>query len=124
LGRGFLTGTAKRAEDYPEDDYRRGDPRFQGENFDANMRAASLVEKIAEQNGLKPGQVALAWLLQKGDNVVPIPGTKRRVYLEENVAAAGVKLTAAEILQLDKALAPEAVAGPRYNEKMMALVER
>ncbi len=124
LGRGFLTGTAKRAEDYPEDDYRRGDPRFQGENFDANMRAASLVEKIAEQNGLKPGQVALAWLLQKGDNVVPIPGTKRRVYLEENVAAAGLKLTAAEILQLDKALAPEAVAGPRYNEKMMALVER
>ena len=124
LGRGFLTGTAKRAEDYPEDDYRRGDPRFQGENFDANMRAASLVEKIAEQNGLKPGQVALAWLLQKGDNVVPIPGTKRRVYLEENVAAAAVKLTAAEILQLDKALAPEAVAGPRYNEKMMALVER
>jgi aryl-alcohol dehydrogenase-like predicted oxidoreductase len=124
LGRGFLTGTAKRAEDYPEDDYRRGDPRFQGENFDANMRAASLVEKIAEQNGLKPGQVALAWLLQKGDDVVPIPGTKRRVYLEENVAAAGLKLTAAEILQLDKALAPEAVAGPRYNEKMMALVER
>ena len=124
LGRGFLTGTAKRAEDYPEDDYRRGDPRFQGENFDANMRAASLVEKIAEQNGLKPGQVALAWLLQKGGNVVPIPGTKRRVYLEENVAAAAVKLTAAEILQLDKALAPEAVAGPRYNEKMMALVER
>lgn len=124
LGRGFLTGTAKRAEDYPEGDYRRGDPRFQGENFDANMRAASLVEKIAEQNGLKPGQVALAWLLQKGDNVVPIPGTKRRVYLEENVAAAGLKLTAAEILQLDKALAPEAVAGPRYNEKMMALVER
>ncbi len=121
LGRGFLTGTSKRAEDYPEDDYRRGDPRFQGENFDANMRAASLVEKIAEQNGLKPGQVALAWLLQKGDNVVPIPGTKRRVYLEENVAATRVKLKPEEISELDRALA---VAGPRYNEKMMALVER
>jgi aryl-alcohol dehydrogenase-like predicted oxidoreductase len=121
LGRGFLTGTAKRAEDYPEDDYRRGDPRFQGENFDANMRAASLVEKIAEQNGLKPGQVALAWLLHKGDNVVPIPGTKRRVYLEENVAATRVKLKPEEISELDRALA---VAGPRYNEKMMALVER
>jgi aryl-alcohol dehydrogenase-like predicted oxidoreductase len=82
LGRGFLTGTTKRAEDYPEGDYRRGDPRFQGENYDANVRAASLVQQIAERNGAKPAQVALAWLLQKGDDFVPIPGTKRRVYLK------------------------------------------
>jgi aryl-alcohol dehydrogenase-like predicted oxidoreductase len=124
LGRGFLTGTAQRAEDYPEGDFRRGDPRFQGENFDANVRAASLVKEIAEHRGGKPGQVALAWLLQKGDDVVPIPGTKRRSYLEENVAAANLQLDAEEMTQLDRALSPEAIAGPRYNEKMMALVDR
>jgi aryl-alcohol dehydrogenase-like predicted oxidoreductase len=124
LGRGFLTGTAKRAEEYPEGDYRRGDPRFQGANFDANMQAAVLVEKLAEQRGLKPGQVALAWLLQKGDDIVPIPGTKRRSYLEENVAAADIRLSGDEVKQLDEALPPEVVAGQRYNEKMMALVER
>lgn len=121
LGRGFLTGTAMRAEEYPEGDYRRGDPRFQGENFDANVRAAELVQRIAEQRGLKPGQVALAWLLQKGDAIVPIPGTKRRSYLEENVAAGGVRLDTEQLAALDKALA---VAGPRYNAKMMAMVER
>ena len=124
LGRGFLTGNVKRAEDYPEGDYRRGDPRFQGENFDKNMRAAALVEKIAQQRGLKPGQVALAWLLQKGEDVVPIPGTKRRSYLEENVAAASITLTADEVAKLDGAMKPDAVAGQRYNEKMMALVNR
>ena len=80
LGRGFLTGSAKRAEDYPEGDYRRGDPRFQGENFEANMRAADAVRAIAEAKGAKPGQVALAWLLHKGEDIVPIPGTKRRTY--------------------------------------------
>jgi aryl-alcohol dehydrogenase-like predicted oxidoreductase len=124
LGRGFLTGTTQRAEDYPEGDFRRGDPRFQGENFDANVRAASLVKEIAERKGAKPGQVALAWLLQKGEDVVPIPGTKRRSYLEENVAAANLQLDAEEMTQLDEALSPEAIAGPRYNEKMMALVDR
>ena len=124
LGRGFLTGAAKRAEDYPEGDYRRGDPRFQGENFDANMQAAALVKRIAEQRGLKPGQVALAWLLQKGEDIAPIPGTKRRSYLEENLAALDVKLEGTEIAELDKALTPELVAGQRYNERMMALVER
>ena len=124
LGRGFLTGTAKRAEDYPEGDFRRGDPRFQGENFDANMRAASVVHEIASAKGLKPGQIALAWLLHKGDDIVPIPGTKRRTYLEENVAAASVQLSAGELRQLDEALAPEAVSGPRYNERMMAMVDR
>jgi aryl-alcohol dehydrogenase-like predicted oxidoreductase len=124
LGRGFLTGTAKRAEDYPEGDYRRGDPRFQGQNFDANMAAASVVRRLAEEKGATAGQVALAWLLHKGSDIVPIPGTKRRRYLEENVAAADLALTAAEIAALDAALPPDAVAGPRYNERMMAFIDR
>ena len=123
-GRGFLTGTSKRAEDYPEGDYRRGDPRFQGDNYDANVRAAERVQKIAEAKNAKASQVALAWLLTRGDNVVPIPGTKRRKYLEENVGAASLELTADEISELDRALAPEAVSGARYNERMMAMVER
>jgi aryl-alcohol dehydrogenase-like predicted oxidoreductase len=124
LGRGFLTGTAKRGEDYPEGDYRRGDPRFQGENFDANVRAASVVREVAESRNATPGQVALAWLLQKGDDIVPIPGTKRRRYLEENVGAAELRLDQAEMTRLDEALPPEAVAGPRYNERMMAFIDR
>ena len=124
LGRGFLTGTAKRAEDYPEGDYRRGDPRFQGANFDANTRAAAVVQELARRRGVMPSQVALAWLLHKGDDVVPIPGTKRRRYLEENLAAATLALTPQEVEELDRALAPEAVAGPRYNERMMAFIDR
>lgn len=124
LGRGFLTGTAKRAEEYPEDDYRRGDPRYQGENFDANMRAASAIQELARRKDATPGQVALAWLLHKGDDVVPIPGTKRRKYLEENIAAAAVELSPEEMAELDRALPPEKVAGPRYNERMMATVDR
>jgi aryl-alcohol dehydrogenase-like predicted oxidoreductase len=124
LGRGFLTGTAKRAEEYPEGDYRRGDPRFQGENYDANMRAASVVGDLALSRNATPAQIALAWLLHKGDDVVPIPGTKRRRYLEENVAAAGVALNREEMERLDSALAPEVVAGARYNESMMVFVDR
>jgi aryl-alcohol dehydrogenase-like predicted oxidoreductase len=124
LGRGFLTGTATRAEDYPEGDYRRGDPRFQGANFDANMRAAAVVQELARRRGATPSQVALAWLLHKGEDIVPIPGTKRRRYLEENVAAGGLALSPEEIGELDRALAPEAVAGPRYNDRMMAYIDR
>ena len=124
LGRGFLTGTAKRAEEYPEDDFRRGDPRYQGGNFDANMRAASVVQELASRKGATPGQIALAWLLHKGDDIVPIPGTKRRRYLEENVGAVAIKLTREEMAQLEAALSPENVAGPRYNEKMMSTVDR
>jgi aryl-alcohol dehydrogenase-like predicted oxidoreductase len=124
LGRGFLTGTAKRAEEYPEGDYRRGDPRYQGENYDANMRAASEVQELARRKRVTSGQIALAWLLHKGDDLAPIPGTKRRTYLEENVAAAEVRLSPAEMAQLDAALPPEKVAGPRYNEQMMATVDR
>ena len=124
LGRGFLTGTAKRAEDYPEGDFRRGDPRMQGENFDANMRAAQAVIDLAQRKGVKPGQVALAWLLGKGEDIVPIPGTKRRTFLEENVGAVAIRLSPDEMELLDAALAPEAVAGPRYNERQMAMVDR
>jgi aryl-alcohol dehydrogenase-like predicted oxidoreductase len=124
LGRGFLTGTAKRAEEYPEDDFRHGDPRYQGENFDANMRAASSVQQLAARKGATPGQIALAWLLHKGDDIVPIPGTKRRRYLEENVASVTVDLSPLEMEQLDSALAPQNVAGPRYNERMMSTVDR
>ncbi len=124
LGRGFLTGTVKRSEDYAEGDYRRGDPRFQGENFDANMRAAEAVHAIAAEKGVKASQIALAWLLAKGDDIVPIPGTKRRSYLEENVAAVDVRLSADEIVRLDEALRPEAVSGPRYGERGMSLLDR
>jgi aryl-alcohol dehydrogenase-like predicted oxidoreductase len=124
LGRGFLTGEVKRAEEYPEDDFRRNDPRYQGENFDANVKAANIVREIAASKSAKPGQIALAWLLAKGDDVVPIPGTKRRQYLEENIAAASISLAQAEIALLDAALAPENIAGPRYGARMMATIDR
>ena len=124
LGRGFLTGTTKRAEEYPEGDFRRGDPRFQGENFAANMRAAEAVREIASAKGSKPGQVALAWLLHKGNDIVPIPGTKRRAYLEENVAAADIRLDGVDMTHLDEALRPDAISGPRYNERQMAMLDR
>ena len=114
----------KRAEEYPENDHRHGDPRYQGENFDANMRAAPSWYRIAEAKGAKPGQIALAWLLDKGDDIVPIPGTKRRSYLEENVAAADVRLSSAEVAEPDKALAPEAVSGERYNAQIARYVDR
>jgi aryl-alcohol dehydrogenase-like predicted oxidoreductase len=124
LGRGFLTGNAKRAEDYPAGDYRRGDPRYQGENYDANMRAAAVVLDLAAQKGATPGQIALAWLLCKGNDVVPIPGTKRRSYLEENIGAAALQLSANELEQLDAAMPPDSVSGERYNEWMMSLIDR
>src|SRR4051812_18473848 len=124
LGRGFLTGTAKRGDQYPGGDYRRGDPRFQPGNFEANMNAASVVTEIAKAKNATPSQIALAWLLHKGDDIVPIPGTKRRKYLEENIAAADVSLGAAEMERLDAALPPDAVAGPRYGERMMSYIDR
>ena len=124
LGRGFLTGAVKRAEEYPEGDFRRGDPRYVGENFDANVRATSAVRDMAMTKGVTAGQIALAWLLHKGPDIVPIPGTKRRKYLEENVAAADVRLTPEEMTALDAALAPEKVAGQRYSEKQMSQVDR
>jgi aryl-alcohol dehydrogenase-like predicted oxidoreductase len=124
LGRGFLTGAVKRAEDYPEGDYRRGDPRYQGENFDANVRAASAVRDVATKRGVTPGQVAIAWLLARGPDVVPIPGSKKRQHMEENCGAADVTLSAQEITELDAALAAENVSGPRYNPRQMTMVDR
>ena len=124
LGRGFLTGAVKRAEEYPATDFRHNDPRYQGKNFDANMRAAGVVRDMAKQKGGTAAQIALAWLLHKGEDMVPIPGTKRRRYLEENIAAAEITLAAADIAALDAALPPDKVAGPRYNEKLMATVDR
>jgi aryl-alcohol dehydrogenase-like predicted oxidoreductase len=124
LGRGFLSGNVKRAEEYPSGDFRRGDPRFAGENFDANMRAAAGVRELAAKKNTTPAAIALAWLLSRGDDVVPIPGTKRRTYLEENVAAAGVELSPVEMDELDRALAPEKIAGPRYNARLMETIDR
>jgi aryl-alcohol dehydrogenase-like predicted oxidoreductase len=124
LGRGFLTGAVKRAEEYGESDYRRNDPRYQGANFDANVRAAGAVREMAAAKQVTPGQIALAWLLHKGPDIVPIPGTKRRSYLEENVGAAVVALGAKEMAALDTALAPDKISGPRYTPKQAAMVDR
>jgi aryl-alcohol dehydrogenase-like predicted oxidoreductase len=124
LGRGFLTGEVRRAEEYPEGDFRRLDPRYQGENFDANRQAAQIVRDIAEAKRATPAQIALAWLLRKGDDIVPIPGTKRRKYLEENVAAASLSLDPAQLKILDDALAPHKVAGKRYADSIMATIDR
>lgn len=124
LGRGFLAGGVKRAEDYTEGDTRQIDPRYQGENFDANVQAARAVFDIAEAKGVKPAQIALAWLLHKGDDIVPIPGTKRRSYLEENVAADGVDLTPVEMQRLDEALARGTVSGNRYPDWVMVGIDR
>jgi len=124
LGRGFLTGAAKPAQEYPPDDFRRNDQRYQGDNYAANVKAAQAVRDIAAALGATPAQVALAWLLQQGPDIVPIPGTKRRRYLEENVAAADLTLGAAQLKVLDVALAPGKVAGVRYGEMMMGLVDR
>ena len=124
LGRGFLTGEVKRAEEYPETDFRRNDPRYQAANYDANVAAAQAVRDIAASKGAKPGQIALAWLLHKGPDIVPIPGTKRRSYLEENIAAAAITLDATERRALEEALAPDKISGPRYGERMMSMVDR
>jgi aryl-alcohol dehydrogenase-like predicted oxidoreductase len=124
LGRGFLTGVAKRAEEYAEGDFRRGDPRYQGENFDANMRAAAAVRDVAARKGATPAQIALAWLLHKGADIVPIPGTKRRTYLEEDAAAGELRLTSSDMSALDAALAPDKISGPRYAPAQQAMVDR
>jgi aryl-alcohol dehydrogenase-like predicted oxidoreductase len=122
LGRGFLAGTAKRAEEYPPTDFRHLDPRMQGANFDANMQAAQVVREVAAARGLAAGQVALAWVMQQGEDIVPIPGTRRRTNLEQNAAAAEVTLGASEIATLESAL--KQVAGPRYSKERMATVDR
>lgn len=122
LGRGFLTGEIKSYEDIPEGDYRRSDPRYQGENFAKNMALVDVVKDIARSKDAAPGQVALAWLLAQGEDVVPIPGTKRLKYLEENAASVAVSLAADDLARLDD-LAPQ-TSGPRYGERGLSMVER
>jgi aryl-alcohol dehydrogenase-like predicted oxidoreductase len=122
LGRGFLTGQLKRFEDFPQDDYRRNSPRFQGENFHKNLDLLHRVEQIAREKGCKPSQLALAWVLAQDKNIVPIPGTKRRKYLEENVATLDVRLTAEDLQRIDEIFPTGAAAGLRYPEHMMSTV--
>jgi aryl-alcohol dehydrogenase-like predicted oxidoreductase len=122
LGRGFLTGQLKNFEDLEADDYRRFSPRFQGENFQKNLDLVKEVEKMAREKGCKPSQLALAWVLAQGDDIVPIPGTKRRKYLEENAAAVDLKLTADELQRLSDVFPSGAASGSRYTEQMMSLV--
>jgi aryl-alcohol dehydrogenase-like predicted oxidoreductase len=116
LGRGFLTGTLTSPDDFGPDDFRRGNPRFQGENFSANLRLVQVVRAVADERGCTPGQVALAWVLAQGDDVVAIPGTKRRTYLEENVGALAVELTAEDLGRLDAAMPADSAAGGRYAQ--------
>jgi len=124
LGRGFLTGRFKKFEDLPADDYRRNQPRFQGENFQKNLDLVHHIEQVAKQKGCTPTQLALAWLLARGDDIVPIPGTKQRKYLEENVGAVDVSLSADDLARID-AIAPKGVAaGTRYPEAGMKTVNR
>ena len=122
LGRGFLTGAFKTAEDFDDDDYRRHSPRFQGGNFAKNLELVAKVQELADKLSCTPGQLALAWVLAQGDDVVPIPGTKRRSYLEENVAATDVSLSADDLAAIDEIFPAGAVAGLRYPEAMMKSV--
>jgi len=124
LGRGFLTGQFRRFEDIPADDYRRNTPRFQGENFQKNLDLVHRVEEIAKQKYCTPSQLALAWVMAQGNDIVPIPGTKRRKYLEENVAAMDLKLTKEDLARIDAVFPPDAAAGNRYPEHMIGLINR
>ena len=116
LGRGFLTGQIRSFDDLPEDDYRRFSPRFQGDNFQRNLNLVEKVREIAQEKGVAPSQLALAWLLHRGNDIVPIPGTKRRKYLEENAAATGVELTDEDLARIDEAAPKGVAAGDRYPD--------
>jgi len=122
LGRGFLTGRFKTPDDFPEDDFRRFNPRFQGENFERNLELVRRVEQLADEHNCTPGQLALAWVMHQGSDIVPIPGTKRRSYLEENVAAAEIVLSDQELQRIDEAAPVGAAAGERYPD--MSAVNR
>jgi len=122
LGRGFLTGQFKSFDDLAADDYRRNSPRFQGDNFQKNLDLVRRVEEMAKQKGCKPSQLALAWVLAQGDDIVPIPGTKRRKYLEENVGALNLHLTPEDLRRVEEVFPRDATAGARYPEHMMQLV--
>jgi aryl-alcohol dehydrogenase-like predicted oxidoreductase len=124
LGRGFLTGQFKTFEDLPADDYRRFSPRFQGENFQKNLDLVDHIQEIAKEKGCTPAQLALAWVLAQGEDLVPIPGTKRRKYLEDNIGALNVELTGEDLRQIDAVFPSGAAAGSRYPEHMMSLVNR
>jgi aryl-alcohol dehydrogenase-like predicted oxidoreductase len=124
LGRGFLTGRFRDSESLDSTDHRRNMPRFQGENFDKNLAIVHRIEEAARNKGVTPGQLALAWVLAQGEDVVPIPGTKRRNYLEENAAAINIQLSKSEIDQLTRAVPRELVAGERYSAASMAAVNR
>jgi aryl-alcohol dehydrogenase-like predicted oxidoreductase len=124
LGRGFLTGRIKRFDDLEPDDFRRFSPRFQGENFQRNLELVRHIEELAAQKECTSAQFALAWVLAQGDDVVPIPGTKRRAYLEENVGAVAVHLTKDDLARIDEMAPRGAAAGPRYPEQMMELIRQ
>ena len=124
LGRGFLTGQFKKFEDLPADDYRRNSPRFQGENFQKNLDLVRRVEEIAREKRCTASQLALAWVLAQSSDIVPIPGTKRRKYLEENVAAQTVALTKEDLQRIDAAFPADSASGARYPEQIMTLVEK
>ena len=124
LGRGFLTGQLKSPDDFAPDDYRRNSPRFQGENFTKNLELVVRIKAIAERKGITAGQLALAWVMTQGSDIVPIPGTKRRKYLEENIAAAKVTISAAELAEIAEALPKGAASGERYPAAMMGLINR
>jgi aryl-alcohol dehydrogenase-like predicted oxidoreductase len=124
LGRGFLTGQFRKFEELPADDYRRKSPRFQGENFQKNLDLVRQVEEIAREKECKPSQLALAWVLAQGNDIVPIPGTKRRKYLEENAAAVRVTMSREDLRRIEEVFPAAAAAGARYPEHMLALVNR
>jgi aryl-alcohol dehydrogenase-like predicted oxidoreductase len=124
LGRGFLTGQIRRIEDLPENDYRRHAPRFQGENFARNLELVAAVERIAQEKGCTPAQLALAWVLGQGDDIVAIPGSKRRSKLEDNAGALGVSLTTEDRAFIDRILPPGAAAGERYAPAQMQALNR
>ncbi|MDY0329996.1 MAG: aldo/keto reductase [Thiomonas sp.] len=124
LGRGFLTGQIRRIEDLPEDDYRRHSPRFQGENFQKNLDLVREIETMAREKGCTPAQLALAWLLAQGEDIVPIPGTKKRSRLEENVGALEVRISAEDRARIDRILPPGAAAGLRYDAPQMQALNR
>jgi aryl-alcohol dehydrogenase-like predicted oxidoreductase len=124
LGRGFLTGTLKSPEDFAADDYRRFSPRFQGDNFAKNLQLVSQVEQLAKEKGVLASQLALAWVLARGDDLLPIPGTKRRRYLEQNIAALDIQLSPAEVSALNAIFPPQAAAGARYGAQSMAMLTR
>jgi aryl-alcohol dehydrogenase-like predicted oxidoreductase len=124
LGRGFLTGQIRKFDDLAADDYRRFSPRFQGDNFGKNLELVARVEAIAKEKGCTAGQLALAWVMAQGDDIAPIPGTKRRTYLEENLGALDVKLTPADLKRIEEVAPKDAAAGLRYPEQMMSSVNR